>query len=280
MRQSIIRPGGVPLILLLAGLCSPLPGHSQDTIPVQHPPQDTTAIGPIPEVEDESLPEPPPATEPSQVNPQPPTTRSQGEARGQDERRTTTPRPVASSLPTDSEPPPQPPRIGNRQALVVDDEFSRAEQSVAAGDSNSTQAVAPTDSIVYTAYSNALRAYYEGREKKYRLDDSLRALVNAHHGWTLENRQSAMERQQFIGLLVFCVAVGLVAVGVVFAWMQFRIAMRHARVGKEIPASTIKASIGSIEISSSVLGIVILTLSLAFFYLYLRYVFQLTVLSG
>lgn len=264
--------------VLLAGLCSPLPGHSQDTIPIQHPPQDTTAIGPIPEIEDEPLPEPPPATASTQVSPQPPT-QNPGEPRGQDERRTTS-RPEVSSSERDSEPPPPPPRIGNTQTDVVDDGRSRVEQSVPAGDSASIQVTARSDSVVYAAYINAVQAYYEGREKKYRLNDSLRALVAAHQGWTLENRQTAMRRQQFIGLTVFCVAVVLVAVGVVFAWMQFRIAMRHAKSGEILPASTIKASIGSIEVSSSVLGILILALSLAFFYLYLRYVFQLSVLPG
>jgi len=278
MKLFINVPGVIPLIVLLAALYTPLPGHTQDTIPV-HPPEDTTAIAPIPEIEDETLPEAPPPTAPSQVDPQPPRTRNPGEARGQDERRTTT-RPVVSVPANDSEPPPPPQSIGNTQTNVVDDGRSRAQQPVPAGDSASIQNAARSDSAVYAAYISAVRAYYEGREKRYRLNDSLRALVNAHQGWTLENRQSAMKRQQFIGIVVFCVAVVLVAIGVVFAWMQFRIAMRHAKAGEILPASTIKASIGSIEVSSSVLGILILALSLAFFYLYLRYVFQLTVLRG
>lgn len=277
MKLSINIQGFILLTVLLPVLCIPVLGHTQDTIPV-HPPEDTTAIGPIPEIEDESLPEAPPAIAPSQVGPQPPA-QSSGEARGQDEQGTTN-RPVVSPPAADSEPPPPPTTIGSTQAKVVEDGRSRAEQSVLAADSASIQAAARSDSVVYTAYISAVRAYYEGREKKYRLNDSLRALVNAHHGWTLENRQSAMKRQQSIGIAVFCIAVILVAIGVVFAWMQFRIAMRHAKAGEILPASTIKASIGTIEVSSSVLGILILALSLAFFYLYLRYVFQLTVLRG
>ena len=278
MKHFINVQGVIPLILLLAVLGTPISGHTQDTIPV-HPPHDTTAIGPIPEIEDESLPEAPPVTAPSQVAPQTPVTRNPGEARGKDERRTTI-RPVVSSPVSDSEPPPPPQSVGNTQTNVVDDRRSRAQEPVPAGDSASIQNGARSDSVVYAAYISAVRAYYEGREKKYRLNDSLRALVSAHQAWTLKNRQSAMKRQQFIGIVVFCVAVVLVAIGVVFAWMQFRIAMRHAKAGEILPSSTIKASIGSIEVSSSVLGILILALSLVFFYLYLRYVFQLTVLSG
>lgn len=81
-------------------------------------------------------------------------------------------------------------------------------------------------------------------------------------------------------MLVFAVVVVLVLTGLVFSGIQFAIALRHARSGEQAPATTLKASLGSVEVSSSVLGVIILAISLLFFYLYLDRVFSLVVLSG
>ncbi|HVT60938.1 MAG TPA: hypothetical protein VHR45_21410 [Thermoanaerobaculia bacterium] len=89
--------------------------------------------------------------------------------------------------------------------------------------------------------------------------------------------------------IIFVVVIFLVLVGIYFSWLQFRISLRPkpARVaadgaspGEAVAAAAmteISASLeGGIKVSSPVLGVVILVISLLFFYLYLAYVYPIT----
>ncbi len=89
--------------------------------------------------------------------------------------------------------------------------------------------------------------------------------------------------------------VVLVGAGIFFSWLQFRQSLepgvtkvaKQARKGagaaeetqnvaaKEVGATRLKASAKGIEIDSPILGVVILVISLLFFYLYLVYVYPI-----
>jgi hypothetical protein len=79
--------------------------------------------------------------------------------------------------------------------------------------------------------------------------------------------------------IIFTVVIVLVFAGIGFAAMQFYVGLKRSRTSDAGPRSDItelEASLKGIRVSSPVLGVVILTLSLAFFYLYLAYVYPIS----
>lgn len=70
----------------------------------------------------------------------------------------------------------------------------------------------------------------------------------------------------------------MVSLGLLFSGIQFGIALRSAKHRTLSQPTTLKASAEGFEITTSVLGIVILAISLAFFYLYLVHVFPIVVI--
>ena len=92
---------------------------------------------------------------------------------------------------------------------------------------------------------------------------------------------SAIESLPFLwqGLIVtievsfLVVVISLVAVGIFFSWLQFRQGLKAE--GGLASETTFEASGTGIKVSSPVLGVIILTISLGFFYLYLVYVFPI-----
>ena len=83
--------------------------------------------------------------------------------------------------------------------------------------------------------------------------------------------------QLFSAKLIFGVVLVLVAAGIYFAAVQFHHGLRS---GKQEAATELEASAAGIKISSPVLGVIILTLSLAFFYLYLVHVYPIEFVGG
>lgn len=86
-----------------------------------------------------------------------------------------------------------------------------------------------------------------------------------------EHRQRVFEWQYYSGIVIFIMVIGIVSIGLYFSWMQF-----HANENpNSMPESTIEASTTGLKVSSPVLGVIILVLSLAFFYLYLVHVYPI-----
>ena len=78
--------------------------------------------------------------------------------------------------------------------------------------------------------------------------------------------------------IIFVVVILLVAAGIYFAAVQFHHGLRS---GKPVEQGTeIEASLKGIKVSSPVLGVIILTISLMFFYLYLIYVYPIEFVRG
>ena len=90
-----------------------------------------------------------------------------------------------------------------------------------------------------------------------------------------EHRRRVFAWQHFSTQIIFVVVLILVGAGLFFAWLQFRRdAVAHA-AGDNKSASQVEIGPGGVKVSSPVLGVIILTLSLAFFYLYLIYVYPI-----
>ena len=76
-------------------------------------------------------------------------------------------------------------------------------------------------------------------------------------------------------LIIFWVVILLVISGLIFSAVQFYKSIVATRRGQKnvAEASTIEASLQGIKVTSSVLGVIILIISMLFFYLYLAHVY-------
>lgn len=148
---------------------------------------------------------------------------------------------------------------GSEQAKNITTDDSPTSVSENASDKNSGSKIFPavwcakitdseTQAICWKAYRAGLE-YYEGG---------------------LKQRSRVFEWQHFTTRVIFVVVLILVAIGVYFAWAQFRSGESADK------NSELEVSLSGIKVSSSVLGVIILVISLVFFYLYLRYVYPIS----
>ena len=96
--------------------------------------------------------------------------------------------------------------------------------------------------------------------------------------WAVGHRQDVFRWQLWSSRVIFGFVHLLVFAGVVFSGIQFWRSMRTpwwVKGGGEEVGGHIELSAGGVKITSPVLGVIILGLSLAFFYLYLVYVYPI-----
>ena len=155
-------------------------------------------------------------------------------------------------------------------------DFEAISQQVAASVQSSDAAPAPPplltnnlvatiaeDSLTQAKQLAALQAYFD-----YRM-----------HGY--DHRQRVFEWQLLSARIIFVIVILLVLAGVYFSGVQFHIGLKERRAeaisssasSEEEPVTEFEASMQGIKISSSTLGVIILVISLAFFYLYLVFVY-------
>ncbi len=141
------------------------------------------------------------------------------------------------------------------KALAAEKNATRPE-----GERTASMPAGPAGGIPFTdeteaAYQHAWRAYYA-----YRAD-----------GYT--HRQRVFVWQDLSTKIIFAVVIFLVLAGVYFAAVQFHVGMREGRLTGE--PGEVEMSFKGIKVRSPVLGVIVLTISLAFFYLYLIYVYPI-----
>jgi hypothetical protein len=88
---------------------------------------------------------------------------------------------------------------------------------------------------------------------------------------SLRHSRKVYAWQHISSIIIFYVVIFLVLVGVVFSWLQFRAASFKGE------SQELDANLKGVKITSSTLGVVILVLSMCFFFLYLRYVYPVDV---
>ncbi len=111
----------------------------------------------------------------------------------------------------------------------------------------------------------------------------LRAWQQAYYEdqvWSYRHRQDVFAWQLLSSKIIFVVVLILVFVGIFFSGVQFYKSLKWGPGEKEgaSPAASItefEATAKGIKVSSPVLGVIILVISLAFFYLYLVRVFPI-----
>lgn len=116
------------------------------------------------------------------------------------------------------------------------------------------------DQATKEKYLEALRQYYE------------------YHVHGLQHRREVFEWQLFSSKIIFFAVLLVVFSGIYFAAVQFHsgLAAGKPKDGEENRESTeFVASLKGIKVSSPILGVIILVISLVFFYLYLVYVYPI-----
>jgi len=111
------------------------------------------------------------------------------------------------------------------------------------------------DAQTQEAYRGALREYYTYLQKG------------------LQHRQRVFAWQHFSSITIFVTVILLVAAGVYFAAVQFHHGLGQGAAGGT--GTQFEAGPGGLKVSSPVLGVIILVISLVFFYLYLVYVYPI-----
>jgi uncharacterized membrane protein len=95
-----------------------------------------------------------------------------------------------------------------------------------------------------------------------------------------KHRSRVFSWQLISSCIIFCVVIFLVLCGVYFAWLQFTLALKQMRKERTTAATALatelSASAKELKVSSPVLGVIILVISLLFFYLYLVHVYPIT----
>ncbi len=91
------------------------------------------------------------------------------------------------------------------------------------------------------------------------------------------HRRKVFWWQHLSSRIIFVVVLVLVSAGILFAWMQFRKDLVAMPVPGLPSAAVHQMEIGKtgVKVSSPVLGVIILVISLAFFYLYLVFVYPI-----
>ena len=115
------------------------------------------------------------------------------------------------------------------------------------------------DTETREAYLAALREHYIYRLSGY------------------QHRRKVFDWQLFSSKVTFWIVILLVLSGIYFSGVQFHSSLRKASTAKDVESEVtqLTASVKGIKVSSPVLGVIILSISLLFFYLYLVYVYPI-----
>lgn len=114
---------------------------------------------------------------------------------------------------------------------------------------------------------SALKAYYSNLERFYQES-------GAHRKNEWDHRLESFEWHYWTSVLIFVVVIVLMLSGLYFSYLQF-VASEYGEKEGSDHRTQFKISKDGIEINSSVIGMLILFLSLGFFYLYLKEVYPL-----
>ena len=109
-----------------------------------------------------------------------------------------------------------------------------------------------------------------------REDSLLKKAISDYNLFGLAHRKKSLQWNYTSSIIIFWSVITLVFSGIFFAGVQFYVAMKLAKAAPEKPdglATQFEASMQGIKVNSPVLGVIILVISILFFFLYLKYVY-------
>lgn len=114
--------------------------------------------------------------------------------------------------------------------------------------------------------------YIVGNAKK----ESLGTAIYNDYLWSIQHNKWVYEWQGFSTKVIFFSVVFLVFLGMAFSGIQFYKSYKTADPDQKPDTATeLELSLKGVKVTSSILGVIILVISLAFFYLYLVHVYPI-----
>jgi hypothetical protein len=112
-----------------------------------------------------------------------------------------------------------------------------------------------------------------------------------YHIFSKRHAERTFTFQYWTGKVIFWVVLAIVFAGIILSAVQFYVGLRHpldrraaadTKNGDEADGSVseFEASLQGIKLKSSVMGLLILAMSMGFFYLYLKFVYPITKLAN
>jgi hypothetical protein len=102
--------------------------------------------------------------------------------------------------------------------------------------------------------------------------EKLEGLVVDYFEWQIRETKNIFNRQKVYGKIIFWTVISLVATGIVFSVIQFLNAFQLGKLEQLHTELAIQS--GNLALSTSLVGGFVLIVSLAFFYLFLRFVYK------
>jgi hypothetical protein len=186
------------------------------------------------------------------------------------------------------------------QLLWAQADVGIPRQTATASDCPSTPAVLPdgtlklTDckgtteirkdaAIVPVSHSSAAASLPDsvGLETKSKYEESLRAGYD-YQTYSYAHAKRTFDWQDWSGRIIFWMVISLVGSGLVFSSIHFYVGLRQQVVTSDKKpesgdeATEFEATLQGIKLKSSVLGLLILSMSMVFFYMYLKFVYPIT----
>lgn len=103
-------------------------------------------------------------------------------------------------------------------------------------------------------------------------------MIFEYNQWTLNHAKRVFMWNHISSVVIFFTVLIVIFAGLYFSYLQFQNSILPNK-DKDTSASTVKLGTGGLEVSSSIIGLLILVISLAFLYLYLDNVYPVTVVS-
>jgi hypothetical protein len=144
-----------------------------------------------------------------------------------------------------------------------------------------------TKGISTLGTGEAMPAQYDDPQTNAKYQEAVRAELD-YQTYSYTHAKRTFDWQYWSGRIIFWFAMLLVGAGLLFSAIQFYLGFRHPTVIKSrddtqlapAEASEFEATLHGIKLKSSVLGLLILAISMVFFYLYLKYVYPITNVSS
>lgn len=155
------------------------------------------------------------------------------------------------------------------QETTAPSSYAEAERQAAAA-SGADEVPAPPSATPAAPAASAGLSYSATEAQRAQLGEAL----YADHQAALDYNRRVFEWQMVSTQVSFFVVIGLVVSGLIFAAIQFRRGM-IATQGNPDFNTDLELTAKGLKVSSPVLGVVVLAISLGFFYLYLAHVYPI-----
>ena len=118
-------------------------------------------------------------------------------------------------------------------------------------------------------------------EEAHNETENYNQIVDEYNSWALKHTKKVYTAQYIKSNMIFIAVLIIMFAGLYFSFIQFKHSVsKDFKLPDSEIKTNLKVSINSIEITSSIIGLIILIISLIFFYLYLKEVYPIRILPS